>query len=60
MSWHRTTNRRTRNVRITRKGYAILAALDRGEYRCLTTAEAVKRGGRRGLRKIRMMRKAAR
>ena len=35
----RKTNRRTRNVRITRKGYAILRKIDAGTYKFMNTGK---------------------
>lgn len=46
-----------RNISITEKGLAMLAAIDRGELIPITTAEARARNGRRALLKINAKRK---
>jgi hypothetical protein len=38
--------RKARNIRITPKGYRMLAAIDRGDYIPLSTAEARSRNGK--------------
>ena len=45
-------------LRITKKGYAILAAIDVGTYKTISTLEAIRLAGKRGRRTINKNRRA--